>query len=164
MRAQKWICSHWCVLLRRDYYLHQGLSETACKNLFGFSTLCKLVALASRAELWCELKWRLSRLSGEVEALQSKLVTKETVSKPVLCAQGVCPTTQVGGCLQFIAVYVTFCNVLYVLHLFHSLTFAFCNSIYECAKECAQLPGGRMSTMHIIAILLNLHQLHFAMT
>ena len=51
------------------------------------------------------------------------------------------------------AVYVTFCNVLYVLHLFHILTFAFCNSIYECAKECAQLPGGRMSTMHIIAIL-----------
>ena len=125
MRAQKWICSHWCVLLRRDYYLHQGLSETACKNLFGFSTLCKLVALASRAELWCELKWRLSRLSGEVEALQSKLVTKETVSKPVLCAQGVCPTTQVGGCLQFIAMqFMLHFPMQFMLHF--AMYFMFC--------------------------------------
>ena len=33
------------------------------------------------------------------------------------------------------SVCVTFCNVLYVLHLFHILTFSFCNSIYECAQE-----------------------------
>ena len=42
------------------------------------------------------------------------------------------------------ALYVTFCysvcnTFCNVLHLFHILTFAFCNSIYECAKECAQL-------------------------